>query len=151
MVFGLILSGATILLDQLTKFLIFGKAPISILGDFLWFQSTLNTGVAFGMFQDMSWLFIVISSLASCLFLWLLISKKQFVMRTEKVCLGLILGGTLSNLIDRIFIGGVRDFIYLKSINFAIFNIADIAVVVGAIVFCAYFLFNSNRKRKENK
>ena len=48
--------------------------------------------------------------------------------------IGLILGGTIGNVIDRIVYHGVRDFIYLKSINFAIFNVADMAVTIGGIL-----------------
>lgn len=148
MILGFIFAGISIIFDQITKYFAFGKNPVSIIGDVLWFQSTLNTGVAFGMFQNISALFITISSLASVLFGWLIITKKHFTSKTEKISLGLILGGTISNLLDRIFIGGVRDFIYLKSINFAIFNVADMAVVCGAIIFCAYFLFKSNKKHQ---
>jgi signal peptidase II len=151
MILGFILAGVAIILDQLTKFLIFGSTPVSIIGDVLWFQSTFNTGVAFSLFQNSRVLLIVISSVACIIFVWLILSKKFFNSKTEKACFGLILGGTLSNLIDRISFGGVRDFIYLKSINFAIFNVADMCVVCGVIIFCAYFLFKSFKKEKGSK
>ena len=56
---------AVIGLDQLTKFLIYGTVARSIIGDVLWFQSTLNTGVAFSMFEGKSWIFIVFSGIAT--------------------------------------------------------------------------------------
>lgn len=69
--------------------------------------------------------------------------------------MGFILGGTLSNLIDRIIFGGVRDFIYLKFINFAIFNIADMAVSFGVAVLCFFIVFydikNSKKVTKVSK
>ena len=66
--------------------------------------------------------------------------------------LGIILGGALSNLIDRVFLGGVRDFIYLKFINFAIFNVADMAVSLGAITFCIlYFIHDILLLNMKNK
>lgn len=146
MIIGSVLVIVAVAVDQLTKFIFFGNAPVSILGNFLWFQSTLNTGVAFGMFENSNLIFLIISILASIIFIYLLFSKKFFNSRTQKVCIGLILGGTISNLIDRIAFGGVRDFIYLRFINFAIFNIADMCVTISVIVFCAYLLFKTIKK-----
>ena len=140
---------AVVGLDQLTKFLIYGTVARSIIGDVLWFQSTLNTGVAFSMFEGKSWIFIVISSLAALILIYLICSKKFLTNRSFKVCLGLILGGTIGNLIDRIFFHGVRDFIYFKFIDFAIFNIADAAIVVSVILFCIFVLIDTFKK--ENK
>lgn len=59
------------------------------------------------------------------------------------------MGGTLSNLIDRIIFKGVRDFIYLKFINFAIFNIADMAISFGVIVLCIFILVYDLKSEKE--
>lgn len=136
-------------LDQLTKFLIYGSASRSIIGNLLWFESTLNTGVAFSMFEGMSWLFIALSLVCSAVFVYLIISKRVFNKTSEKICLGFVLGGTLSNVIDRFIFGGVRDFIYLKFINFAIFNLADSAIVLGAIALCIILL--SSSIKKDNK
>lgn len=61
------------------------------------------------------------------------------------------MGGTLSNLIDRIIFKGVRDFIYLKFINFAIFNIADMAISFGVIVLCVFiFVYDLKSGKEEN-
>ena len=146
MISAFICSIVTIIIDQLTKFLIYGSASRSIIGDFLWFESTLNTGVAFSMFSGNSWVFVVISTVFSAVFVWLILSKKWFKSKIEKICFGFILGGTLSNAIDRIIFGGVRDFIYFKSIDFAIFNLADTAIVLGAIALCGYILIQSIKK-----
>ena len=62
-----------------------------------------------------------------------------------------MLGGAVGNLIDRIMLGGVRDFIYFKSINFAIFNVADICVTIGGCLFAIGLIVNlvkSNNSRK---
>lgn len=127
--------------DQLTKILIYGTASRSIIGNLLWFESTLNTGVAFSMFSGNSIVFFVIACVASLILCYFICSKKWLKGKTERISLGLILGGTISNAIDRIIFGGVRDFIYLKFINFAIFNIADMAITVGAILFCFSIIF----------
>ena len=136
MILSFIISLLVLLIDQLTKFLIYGLPSRSIIGNLLWFESSLNTGVAFSMFEGNSLVFAIISLVASCVFVWLICSKRFFTSRFEKVSLSLILAGTLSNAFDRLFFGGVRDFIYLKFINFAIFNVADMAITFGAGLLC---------------
>lgn len=145
-----IISGIVIFADQLTKFLIYGNATKKILGDFLWFQSTLNTGVAFSWFEGNSFIFIIITALASIFLIYLILSKKIFNKPRFKICFGLILGGTIGNLIDRIIFDGVRDFIYLKFINFAIFNVADAVIVVSVILFCVFYLFDIFNNKDNN-
>jgi len=153
MIISFILSAVTIGLDQLTKFLIYGTPARSIIGNLLWFESSLNTGVAFSMFSGKSYIFIIISLIASAIFVWLILSKKFFVSKFEKIAIGVILGGTLGNVIDRIIFKGVRDFIYLKFINFAIFNVADMAITIGAIALCVFevVLCFKKEKPKEEK
>ena len=143
---GLLISFSIIIIDQLTKKLIYGLPAKSIFGNLLWFESTLNKGVAFGMFAGMQIIFIILSFLCSCVFVYLLLSKKWIKQKLMKVAIGLILGGTISNFVDRLIFNGVRDFIYLKFINFAIFNVADIAITVGTILVIIYILFGSNTK-----
>lgn len=138
-----------IFLDQLTKFLIYGTPAMSIIGNFLWFESALNTGVAFSMFEGMGVVFMITSSLASVLFVYLIISNKWLKSKIEKLSIGLILAGTVSNLFDRILFGGVRDFIYLKFINFAIFNVADMAITIGTILICICLLFLRKEEKQE--
>ena len=119
------MAGVIIGLDQLTKILIYGTATKSIIGDFLWFKSTLNTGVAFSMFEGRNWIFIVILTVAALILIYLIINKKIITSKAQKICLGFVLGGTIGNLIDRLLFGGVRDFIYFKFIDVAIFNMKD--------------------------
>ena len=153
MIVSLILTGSIILIDQLTKFLIYGTASRSIIGNFLWLTSTPNTGVAFGLFSGNSWVFIITSLVASGILIWLILSKKFFISKFEKITLAVILGGTISNVIDRIIFGFVRDFIYLKFINFAIFNVADMAITIGAILLCITIIISSIKTthKKEEK
>ena len=146
MFLSLVISILLIGIDQITKWFLYGKEAVSILGDILWFKSTLNTGVAFGMFSDSTLLFIVISSLATVIFIYLIFSKKFLTSKMEKICLGIIMAGTVSNLIDRIFLGGVRDFIYLKFINFPIFNVADMCITIGMVLLCIVIIFKKPKK-----
>lgn len=124
---------AVIVADQLTKMKLYGQS-FSVIGDFLWVESSFNTGAAFSFMSGAVWFFIVVSALSSGVMIYLLISNKWGLSIFNKVAISLILGGAIGNLIDRIMLGGVRDFIYLKSINFAIFNVADMAVTIGGIL-----------------
>ena len=80
---------------------------------------------------------------------YVLFSKKLLAKRLEKISLALVLAGALSNLIDRILFAYVRDFIYLKFINFAVFNVADMAITIGAILIIISILF-LQKKDTEN-
>ena len=151
MILSFILAGVVVFLDQLTKILIYGTPAKSIIGDLLWFHSTLNTGVAFSMFENMTIVFTIISAIAVAGFSYLIVSKRFLKGKTEKIILGIIMGGTIGNLIDRIIFNGVRDFIYLKFIDFAIFNIADMAISLGAISLCVYLLILEIKNEKNTK
>lgn len=123
---------AIVVADQITKAVLYGQS-YSVWGDFLWVESSFNTGAAFSFLSGKVWLFICISVLSCAVMIYFICSTKWGLGMYTKISLSLVLGGAIGNLIDRIMLGGVRDFIYLKSINFAIFNVADMAVTVGAI------------------
>ena len=143
---GFVFSVIIIAFDQLTKYLIYGLPAKSIIGNIVWFESTLNTGVAFGMFAGMQIVFIITSCVCSCIISYLIISKRYIKLKSYKIALGLVLGGTLSNVFDRIIFKGVRDFIYLKFINFAIFNVADVAITIGTVLLIIFILFGGRTK-----
>ena len=142
-----ILCLAVIVLDQVTKYLLYGMS-CSLIGDFLWIESTLNTGASFGMFKNGTLFFIIFSIPMIVIMIWLIFSKKFNFGKFFKISLGVLLGGTIGNLIDRIAFAGVRDFIYFKSINFAIFNVADIAITIASILLII-FIFREFFKKKE--
>ena len=152
MILYLFLTALVIALDQVTKHLFYGKIATSILGDFLWFDSTLNTGVAFSIFsgKSMQIVLIVFSSIAALFMLMLILSNAFLKNRAEKIMLALILGGTIGNIIDRIVFGGVRDFVYLKFMDFPIFNVADMFITISAIVLCIYVLHHISKKKEED-
>ena len=102
---------------------------------------TYNTGAAFGLFADHSVLLIAIDIIGICLILFLAIffhgSFHFLSARLGKLSLGLIFGGTVGNLIDRLSSGYVTDFIDIGI--WPVFNIADSSVVVGALLL-AYLI-----------
>lgn len=130
------LAAGVIVLDQLTKMYFFGKS-FSLIGDFLWIDSSFNTGAAFSMMSGARWFFILVAIISSIVIIYLLFSKRWHLTITNKIALSMILGGAIGNVIDRIWLYGVRDFIYFKSINYAIFNFADTFVTIGGVLLVA--------------
>lgn len=114
------------------------------------FKLTYNTGAAFSFLSDKSWaitLFAIITFIALALILGYFIFniiKRKKVSKWLLISLSLIFAGALGNLIDRLMLGKVRDFIFVfynTQIFPAIFNVADMALVVGVIMTCIYLLF----------
>ena len=90
-----------------------------------------NTGAAFGMMADARWIFMLFSTVAILLFGVYLFSGRV-ESRLTGVAMAMIVSGGIGNMIDRIAAGYVVDFLYFKLINFAIFNVADAIVCIGA-------------------
>ncbi len=141
----------TIGLDQLVKYLT--DVYLMPLGTTvpLWegvfhLTSTHNTGAAFGMLSSGTWLLIIVSSVASLAIIWLLIKHKKHMHALMRVSLSLILAGALGNLIDRVVLGYVRDMLEFAFVNFAIFNVADTAVSIGAALLAIDVLFGRGRQ-----
>ncbi len=100
-----------------------------------------NTGIAWSLLKGMPWIFVPVTAVVMLLILCALLRspyRRQWMFRLGS---SLILAGGIGNLIDRVFRGYVVDFIYVRLINFPVFNFADCCVVVGAIVLFAYLLF----------
>lgn len=114
---------------------------IPIIDGILHFHYAENTGASFSMLQGARLLFIIVSAVAAIYIVYYVLSRKRKLHTLEIISLALILGGSVGNLIDRVRLGYVIDFIYVKIINFAIFNVADSCVVVGAILLSIYILF----------
>jgi signal peptidase II len=106
-----------------------------------------NTGAAFSIFYDKNGILIIASILGILLllFYYFYLSRRFSVLDTSlnKIALAVILGGTVGNLIDRVSLGYVRDFIDVGP--WPIFNIADSCTVVGVILFAFSLLFLSKK------
>jgi signal peptidase II len=109
-----------------------------------------NTGAAFGLFQDHSFALTIIAVVGiAILLLYALFAYHRFPFldsTLNRVAIGLMLGGTVGNLIDRLYLGCVTDFIDIGI--WPAFNIADSAVTVGAIMF-AYTLLRLVQTKKQ--
>lgn len=140
-----------VLLDRLSKWLVAGSInlhdSISVLPGFFRLTHVQNSGAAFGLFADSSseWkvaVLILFSTLALAVvsaLLW----KNSHTMTTTGVGLALILGGAVGNLWDRLLTGHVVDFLdfYVGSYHWPAFNIADSAIVIGALMLVGEILF----------
>jgi len=134
---------AIILFDQYTKYLIKSSMnigqSIKILGNFIRFTYVENTGIAFGIHLNNTYVFTGLSLLASTILaVYLYKNREEHIFL--KVSLAMILGGAFGNLIDRIFFGKVVDFldIGIGGLRWWIFNVADSAVVVGMFFLIIY-------------
>jgi signal peptidase II len=137
---------AVIVLDQITKAQILralgpdGALDRPLLGEWLRFTFTKNEGVAFGLFQGIPHFFTITSVLISLgaiyFYRYHLPNDRPWV----QFSLGLIVGGAIGNIIDRLRYGYVVDFIHVTWFP-GIFNLADSAITVGVIMLAGYLLF----------
>ena len=118
-------------------------------------ESFHNTGASFSMFSGSKVaqiIFIILGLIVSVLIvLYSLLSKKSNFNAWFFIGASLLVGGIIGNVIDRIFLGYVRDFISLQFMNFAVFNIADSALTIGVICLIVWLLFFSYKDKQKNK
>lgn len=135
----LIIFGLLLLADQLTKVFFTDKHIVIINGVFS-FDYTQNTGAGFSILSGKVWLLILLSVLFLIgIFIFNHFQKNK--SKLYKVSLALIVSGAIGNLIDRVFLGYVRDFLSFELINFPVFNIADCCLTIGIILLCVFFVF----------
>lgn len=138
-----------LVLDQASKWYVLHRLEDRpILGDLLRLTLTENTGAAFGLFPGARAPFIVISVVAA-----VGLAYASHTMRHGarwRVMLALILGGNLGNLVDRIRLGHVTDFIDMgvRTTRWPVFNVADVAVVIGAAGLGLALLGDMARERR---
>lgn len=107
-----------------------------------------NTGAAFGILQNATWLFVLTTSIL-CIAIIVLLFKYKHHTAITYICTVLIVAGGLGNLIDRVKLGYVIDFIHVLFFDY-IFNFADCMVVVGVILFGIYYIFFMSRKKEDD-
>ena len=155
MLIWIILSLLIVLLDQGTKLLVIQNiAPtdtIPVIPQVFNLVYVKNTGAAFSLLSGKTF-FLSLISLAVCVgIVWFLI-KNQPKSRLMLIAASLILGGAIGNMIDRMFRGSVVDFFEVLLIEFPVFNVADIAITIGAVLLMIYVLFfDREKKNGENE
>ena len=139
-----IVAGVVLFMDQVAKYLVRASlvvpgTSVPVVGDLLRLTFTRNDGAAFGLLPGSTALFIpvhviVLGCIVGYLVRWR--PERPWVI----VALGLIAGGALGNLVDRVLLGWVTDFIQVP-FNFPVFNVADSAIVIGVAMLVWWLLF----------
>ena len=151
MLFWILITVGVVVLDQFTKWLaveyLIPIGTVPIIKDALHLTYVENPGAAFGMMQNSRWIFLLVSTVAIIAIIIYLI---KFATKNKLALLSLafILGGGIGNMIDRVALGYVVDFIDFRLINFAVFNVADSFVCVGAALLIIYVLFIEGKENK---
>jgi signal peptidase II len=128
-------------IDQVAKFLVVEnlteRQPVEVLGQFVQFYFVKNAGAAFSLGSGSTWIFAII---ASAVAVFIIVFAPRIRSVAWAVLFGLLLGGNLGNLTDRLVrepgfgVGHVVDFIQVQYFP-AIFNVADMAIVASMVVF----------------
>ena len=159
------IAGVILVLDQITKILVqysipfessyFAPDRVTIIEDFFYLVHIGNKGAAWGMFSEYSGI-LTILSFAVLLFIFCFRKHIELYRGTVQIAFGLLIGGILGNLIDRIRVGHVIDFIdihlpftlpyILPYGRWPAFNIADSAIVVGMLFYLLFSLSDTKKK-----
>lgn len=160
-----VIAGVILVLDQITKILVqysipfessyFAPDRVTIIEDFFYLVHIGNKGAAWGMFSEYSGV-LTLLSFAVLLFIFCFRKQLELHRGTVQIAFGLLIGGILGNLIDRIRVGHVIDFIdihlpftlpyILPFGRWPAFNIADSAIVVGMLFYLLLSLSDTKKK-----
>lgn len=143
-----------VIADQVTKYIVVQnieyRDSIPFIKGFMSFYHTRNTGAAFSMFSDNRWVFMVFSAISMAIIIYLLVKEyKRHILLN--ISLAMVLGGGVGNMIDRIRLGYVVDFFRTDFVDFAIFNVADCFITVGAVLLGVYVVFFDAKVEKRLK
>ena len=152
MLAGFLIIAVTVGIDQLVKFwastVLQTTGTISFIPGLLDFSYVENTGAAFSLFEGGRWVFIVIT-IAVLAAAAVALYKKIISDQLGKVSLYLVIGGAIGNLIDRALHGFVVDMFDFQMFGkrIFVFNVADIFITIGGILFVIYYLFRHEAKK----
>lgn len=153
LILGISIAFLAFLIDQLSKWLVADiflnhQAPI-VLTPFFNLVEAWNTGVSFSLFDNGGiWGTIILSAFALAVVAFLLSWLKNEQSRLVQVALGMIIGGALGNVADRIRFGAVYDFLdfYYKGWHWPAFNAADSFICIGAFLIIVHSLLNHKKQ-----
>lgn len=147
------IGGAVVALDQLTKQIILRNLQwqhsIDVIPGFFSLTLVHNTGAAWGMFKEHA-IWLTVLAFAALIFLCFARRHFTYVGLLPRIALGLLLGGIVGNLTDRLIYGHVIDFLsfHIHQYQWPVFNVADSAICTGVGL---YFLDSMKRGAKEVK
>jgi signal peptidase II len=132
-------------LDQITKFLVKLKlrplGNVDLINGYFSLTYVENRGAAFGIFHDKKWMLVGVTAIV-IIFMLFYLGKHRNASKWIKISFVLIIAGAIGNLIDRVYLSYVVDFIhfYVKSHDLPVFNFADMSVVSGTILLAINLL-----------
>lgn len=142
----LLLTSILLTLDQMSKGWVLqelgpepGSREIALIGDWFSLVYVQNTGVAFGLFQNFTQFFTIIALIISAGAVYAYLFYLPNASTWVQVSIGLIIGGALGNVIDRIRLSYVIDFIRVGW--WPVFNVADSSITTGVVLLALYLLF----------
>lgn len=146
---------AVVVADQWTKYLVVQHIGLydyvkAIPGLFHW-TYVQNTGAAFSSFSGMRWLFVVIFLLLTAAIVYEYFKRPMPFTKVERWCIAAVYAGGLGNIIDRVRLGYVVDMVEVEFMNFAVFNLADCFICVGAVCLMISLVFFNKKFWKEEK
>jgi signal peptidase II len=140
-----IISALIVLLDQASKYFmsmhLSADKTAELIPGVIRLAYVENTGAAFSFLRDMRWVLVGVSLVVIVLLVLLLARYGNKFRPVGRLALACVLGGAFGNLIDRALFGYVVDFFEFEFVRFAVFNVADMFITVGGIVFCIHYLF----------
>lgn len=141
LIIGIILAA----LDQIIKYFVTVYLQpvdsVSVIDNLLSLTYVENRGVAFGMFKDMRWIFVILTTIMLVIIIFYMF-KKRPQGKFFYICAGMIIGGGIGNLIDRVLYGYVIDYLSLSFFS-PVCNFADYCITIGTVMLMIYILFFS--------
>lgn len=157
-IIAIIIALGLVVLDQLTKWLsvkyLSDGRIITVIKNVIDFRLAYNTGFAFGLGDDYRFIWPIVSLIGTLVLIFFMKDVNFKSNKIYTIAMILVLAGTIGNMIDRMFsTEGVVDFIEPTFIDFAVFNVADSYITVGAGFLIVYVLFfyEEPKKRVETK
>lgn len=150
-----IISLIVIIIDRILKVLVTNNFALNvrnkIIDGFFYITNCHNEGAAFSLFSG-NVLFLIFITLIVLFLIYRTINKEN-INKIGILAYGLLLGGILGNLYDRIFYGYVIDYLdfVIFKFNFAIFNLADAAIVIGAILLIVFEGSDNDGRKNKNR
>lgn len=155
LILSLVIIAAVIVIDQVTKQLaVVHLMPIRdfpIIEDVLHLTYSENRGAAFSILENHRWVFLITSTVAIVVILVGMIIYRKKLNLPLAVSLSFIVGGGIGNMIDRVMLGYVVDFIDCRFIDFYVFNVADSFVTVGCVLFVVLLAVEEYKSAKAKK
>ncbi|TCP29111.1 signal peptidase II [Scopulibacillus darangshiensis] len=148
-----LLAVIVLIFDQLTKWLIVKNMVIGqsteLIPNILYFTSSRNRGAAWSILEGQRFFFFIITAVVLVIVIYYMQKMGRFKPFLG-TALGLVIGGTLGNFIDRLFRGEVVDFIhvYIFKYSYPIFNVADSSLVIGVILILIYMFIEEKKEKK---